>query len=101
MKLILEALLNQIPSSILEHIPADRRLVEELYVHGKITHEAKEHALEFLYPSDKWGLWISRLLLAIGTALVLSGVVYFFVFNWAKITPLLKLSSLQIGMWGA
>ncbi len=72
--------------------------MEELYAHGKITHEAKEYALDVLYPADKWGVWTSRLLLAIGSALVLCGIVYFFAFNWAKITPLVKLSSLQIGM---
>lgn len=87
-------------SSILNKIPANRRLVEELYAHGKITHKAKEYALDTLYPADKWGLWISRLLLTIGATLVLCGVVYFFAFNWAKITPFVKLSSIQVGMVG-
>jgi len=92
--------LNQSSFSALHRISANRRLVEELYAHGKITHEAKEYALDLLYPADKWGMWIARLLLAIGSALVLCGIVYFFAFNWAKITPLVKLSSLQIGMVG-
>ncbi len=74
--------------------------MEELYAHGKITHEAKEHALDTLYPADKWGLWVSRLLLTIGATLVLCGIVYFFAFNWAKITPFVKLSSIQISMVG-
>ncbi len=86
--------------SILQKIPANRRFVEELYAHGKITYEAKEYALDVLYPADKWGVWVSRLLLAIGSALVLCGIIYFFAFNWAKITPLVKLSSLQVGMVG-
>lgn len=83
-----------------DQIPANRRLVEELYTHGKITQEAKEYALEILYPADKWGVWISRLLLAIGSALVLCGVIYFFAFNWAKITPFTKFASIQVGMLG-
>jgi len=85
---------------VLEKIPANRRLVEELYVHAKISHEAKEYALDVLYPADKWGLWISRTFLAIGSALILAGVVYFFAFNWAKIPPLVKFSSIQIAMVG-
>ena len=84
----------------LDQIPANRRLVDELYTHGRISHEAKDYALDLLYPADKWGVWISRLLLAIGSALVLCGIVYFFAFNWAKITPLVKLSSIQIGIVG-
>lgn len=87
-------------SYTLEQIPANRRLVEELYSHGKITREAQEYALNLLYPHNQWGLWISRLLLTIGAALVLSGIVYFFAFNWAKITPAVKLSSIQFGIIG-
>lgn len=85
-------------SYTLKQIPANRKLVEELYVHGKITREAREYALNFLYPHNQWGLWISRLLLITGVALILSGIVYFFAFNWAKITPIMKLSSLEFGM---
>ncbi len=87
--------MEQTSQPTLAQIPANRRLVDELYAHGKISHEARAYALDFLYPPDKWGVWISRLLLAVGTALVLSGIVYFFAFNWAKITPLVKLSSIQ------
>lgn len=82
----------------LEQVPANRRLVEELYAHGKITQEARDYALNLLYPHNQWGLWISRMLLVIGAALVLSGIVYFFAFNWAKIPPSVKLSSIQGGI---
>jgi len=81
-------------------IPANRRVVDELYAHGKISFEAKEYALAFLYPADKWGIWASRLLLVVGAALVLSGVVYFFAFNWAKISPVVKLTVIQAAMVG-
>lgn len=82
----------------LEQIPANRRLVEELYFHGKITSKAREYALDLLHPHNQWGLWISRLFLTIGTGLVLSGIVYFFAFNWVGITPAVKLASIQFGM---
>ncbi|MEO0443394.1 MAG: DUF2157 domain-containing protein [Pseudomonadota bacterium] len=84
----------------IDKIPANRRLVDELYAHGKISYEAKEYALEILHPADNWGAWISRLLLSAGSALVLSGIVYFFAFNWTKITPFIKFSSIQIDMVG-
>ena len=85
----------------LEEISANRALIEALYSHGKITREARVYALDFLYPHYQWGVWISRLLLTIGAALILSGIVYFFAFNWAKISPLVKLSSIQIGIIGS
>ncbi len=87
-------------SYTLKQIPANRRLIEELYSHGKITREAREYALNLLYPHKQWGLWISRLLLVIGAALVLSGIIYFFAFNWAKISSAVKLSSIQFGIIG-
>jgi uncharacterized membrane protein len=84
----------------LAQIPANRRLVEVLYAHGKITRETKEYALNLLYPQQQWGLWMSRLMLIVGTTLVLSGIIYFFAFNWSKISPAVKLSSIQFGIIG-
>lgn len=79
----------------LDAIPANRRLIEELSAHQVIDDETREYALELLYPAKNWGLWISRLLLVLGVALILSGIIYFFAFNWAKITPAMKLGSIQ------
>jgi uncharacterized membrane protein len=82
----------------LEQIPANRRLVEGLFAHGLITRAARDQALQLLYPHQSWGLWISRLLLVIGVSLVLAGLLYFFAFNWAKITPAVKLGSVEVAM---
>ena len=84
----------------LARIPADRALVEALYADGRISQEARHYALALLYPHDKWGLWTARLLLALGTALVLAGIIYFFAFNWAKIPPAVKLAGIQAALIG-
>ena len=81
-------------------IPADRGLVEALYVNGKLTKEARDYALALLYPRREWELWTARLLLAFGAALVLAGVIYFFAFNWAKIPPAVKLAAIEIALIG-
>ncbi len=91
--------MEQTPQVTLADIPANRRLVDELLAHRKIAPEGRDYALDFLTPADQWGLWISRLFLAVGSALVLCGVVYFFAFNWAKIAPLVKLSTIQGGLF--
>lgn len=77
-------------------IMADRRMVEELYAHGLINGKARLYALDLLYPAVKWALWVSRILLVVGSALVLSGIIYFYAFNWAKITPKVKFISIEI-----
>lgn len=81
-------------------IPANRQLVEHLFSQGLITQGARDHALELVYPARNWALWVSRLLLAVGAALVLSGIVYFFAFNWAAIEDHVKLLSVAAGMAG-
>lgn len=82
----------------LKEIAVDSRLIAGLYSQGKISLEAKRFALDLLSPHHRWGLWVSRLLLSIGTTLVLSGIIYFFAFNWMKITPMMKLSSIEMGL---
>lgn len=84
----------------LARIPADRGLVEALYAGGRISKEARHYALALLYPRHEWGLWTARLLLALGTALMLAGVIYFFAFNWAKIPPAAKLAGIQVALIG-
>ena len=82
----------------IDELPANRRLVEELHAHGYLTATAREAALEFLKPHDQWSLWVSRLFLIVGSALALSGVVYFFAYNWAQIPPIAKFVGIQIGV---
>lgn len=84
----------------LEAIPANRRMIDELSSHGMISATARDYALNVLYPPQNWGLWVSRLLLVLGVSLILSGVVYFFAFNWTKITPGIKLTSIQLAILG-
>ena len=84
----------------LEAIPANRKLVEQLYSQAQIGRAARDYALDYLYPRKLWGLWASRLLLALGVSLVLAGIIYFFAFNWARIDPLVKLMAIQVGMVG-
>ena len=87
-------------SSKLEKIPANRRLVEQLYAQAQISKAARDYALGYLYPPELWGLWASRLLLALGVSLVLTGIVYFFAFNSAWIDTLAKLMAIQAGIVG-
>lgn len=84
----------------LDEIQANRHLVEQLYAQGEISPQAREYALKLLHPTRNWGLWIARLLLALGTALVLSGIVYFYAFNWAAIPDLVKLGSVELALAG-
>lgn len=82
----------------LDQIVANRHLIEMLYGHGQISRAARDQGLVFLSPHTAWGMWVSRLLLMCGAALILSGIVYFFAFNWQAIPAFAKLALIQGAM---
>ncbi len=86
------------PPISLEAIAANRRLIDDLWSQKLISTPAKEFALDRIYPPRNWGLWASRMLLVLGITLILSGMIYFFAFNWNKMTPLMKLGSIQMAL---
>ena len=75
--------------------PATRGLVLHLAAEGLLDPAARDAALRIIRPARAWWLWTSRLLLALGAALVIAGVVFFFAFNWSEIPPLAKLGMVQ------
>lgn len=86
------------PTPILKNLPANRKWVDRLYAEGHINRKTRDNTLDFLFPNQRWGLLISYLFLILGCALILSGLIYFFAFNWAAIPPLVKLVSIQLGI---
>jgi len=78
--------------------PAKRIVIETLYEKGCLNTEAKETALKFIQPPGAWWHWIDRILLFLGSALVLAGIVFFFAFNWAKMGPMFKFFLIQGGI---
>lgn len=88
--------MNNEHNNSLDSIPANRKLLDKLHSQKLISLEARDHALKLIHPSQNWGLWISRLLTLLGVSLILSGIIYFAAFNWEKITPQIKLISIQV-----
>ncbi|CUT17745.1 MULTISPECIES: DUF2157 domain-containing protein [Candidatus Ichthyocystis] len=82
----------------LECIPANRQIVDFLYDNGKISLEAREESFAFLYYRSKWGVLISRFFLNIGCVLVLSGIFYFFAFNWNSISFYTKFLIIELSI---
>ncbi len=80
----------------LSEIVISEVMVDELVSNRLITDEAREYALGLIGPKRNWKFWTSRSLLFWGTALLLSGIICFFAFNWMKIPPMLKLTCIQL-----
>jgi uncharacterized membrane protein len=71
-------------------------VVESLYHTGLLSQQGREAGMSLLEPNKQWGYWISNLLLILGWAFILSGIVYFFAFNWHKMSSAYKFSSIQV-----
>lgn len=82
----------------LEDLPANRAVIEELYSDNLLTRQAHEFALNLLYPNKNWAKWVAYFLLTVGTSLVLSGIIYFFAFNWEKLTTLMKFTAIEVAI---
>ncbi len=78
--------------------PVDEDIILRLCAAGLLTDEARDTALDWVRPRHRWALWSQRLLLAVGTALLLAGTIYFFAFNWARMPVAVKLGLPQAGI---
>lgn len=71
-------------------------VIESLYRTGFLSQQGREVGMDLLYPSKQWGYWIGNLLLILGWVFILSGIIYFFAFNWHKMSSAYKFSSIQV-----
>lgn len=78
--------------------PASRGTLERLRAAGLLDGRAYDAALRLLHPPGAWWMWTDRLLLGLGTALALAGVIFFFAYNWVAMGPWLKLGAIQAGL---
>ena len=73
-------------------------LVDELASRDLLNLKAKNHAFSLLYPHRNWRELAEHFLMCIGCILILAGIIYFFAFNWSKITPHLKFGIIEIAL---
>ncbi|MEE3199954.1 MAG: DUF2157 domain-containing protein, partial [Planctomycetota bacterium] len=82
----------------LDKIPATRQQVSRLYFAGLLDQEARLYAFELLNPRRLWTVWASRLLLILGAALILAGIIFFFAANWNSFSGMVKLGGIEVGL---
>ncbi len=80
--------------------PAERKTVIALRDAGLLSAAATDEALRSLRPPLAWWRWISRLLLLVGVALVLTGVAFFFAYNWARMATWTKFALIEGALAG-
>ncbi|MES2735831.1 MAG: DUF2157 domain-containing protein [Verrucomicrobiota bacterium] len=65
---------------------------------GVLDRETLEAAREQVQPASAWLTWLRAELLVAGVALVLSGAVFFFAYNWQAITRFEKMGLIGVAM---
>lgn len=78
--------------------PIDIKTLRRLHQDGCLTDESFNAALRTLRPAAVWFAWAERNLLFFGSALLLSGIMFFFAYNWAAMGKFLKLGLLEAGV---
>ena len=81
-----------------DRIPATRQQGSRLYFAGLLDREARLYAFGLLNPRRLWTVWASRLLLVLGAALILAGIIFFFAANWNSFSGLVKLGGIEVGL---
>jgi uncharacterized membrane protein len=81
-------------------LEVNRALVDRLYADGVLTESAYNAALSYISRQRHWWTWINRSLLFSGAALALAGIVYFFAYNWSRLSSIAKFSMIEIILLG-
>lgn len=69
-----------------------------LFHEGLLSSSARKEALAYLLKNRGWATLTDRLLLFLGSALVLTGIVFFFAYNWAAMGRFLKFGLAEGGI---
>lgn len=78
--------------------PASRSAIDELFDSGYLSGDALLAAREYLYQPLAWWRWVSRVLLLVGSALVLAGIVFFFAYNWKNLGRYPRFAIIEAGL---
>nr|WP_211194078.1 DUF2157 domain-containing protein [Pyxidicoccus fallax] len=84
-------------------MPASPERLRALADAGVLTPAALERALHLSMATPsrpEWRRFLSTTLMALGTLLVLAGVIYFFAYNWADMHRFAKLGLIAVGIAG-
>jgi uncharacterized membrane protein len=79
-------------------MPVDIKTVRRLHQEGYLTDEAFRAALKVVRSPSVWFAWAERQLLFFGSALLLSGIMFFFAYNWAAMGKFIKLGMIEAGL---
>lgn len=88
------------PTAVTDSIMVNRRVLQQLHQQGVIDTDGLRCAKSQLFSAVQWALWIMRLAIGLGTALLLCGVVFFFAYNWHDMPKWSKFTVIEAAILG-
>jgi len=73
-------------------------IIRKLNRDGLLSDDAFIAANAVLRPASCWFKWARRILLFLGSALILAGIIFFFAYNWAAMGRFLKFGLIEAGI---
>lgn len=84
------------------YLSLDQKQLRRLYREGLLPESVfRTFLVESASSAGDWHFWFRTLLLVLGTALVLAGVILFFSWNWGIMRPAVKFTLLETGLAAA
>jgi uncharacterized membrane protein len=80
--------------------PAEISLLRRLNRDGLLNDKAFIAAQAVRLPASGWFAWAGRMLLLLGSTLVLAGIIFFFAYNWSAMSRFLKFGIIEAGIIG-
>ncbi len=78
--------------------PASLRTLRQWQREGKMDAVTLHQAARLIHPAVSWQVWLRLELLVAGMALVLSGILFFFAYNWAGLGRFEKLGLIEAAL---
>jgi len=73
-------------------------IINSLHKAGILSTPLRDEALKRVQQPLNWLYWSNRFLLFVGAALILTGIVFFFAFNWEKMGKFIKFILVETGI---
>ncbi|MBS0286811.1 MAG: DUF2157 domain-containing protein [Proteobacteria bacterium] len=77
---------------------ANQSIIHDLFAKGFINQQARDSVLALLYPHVSWGAWTSRMLQILGTLFIVTGLIFYFAFNFANMSSSYKLHTIEAAL---
>lgn len=88
---------EKLDTTVLKQL-ASIKIIHKLYNDDLLSDEAFKTASSIIQPTEHWIAWARKMLLLLGSSLILAGIIFFFAYNWSVMRKLIKFGLIEVGI---